>query len=103
MVVEATTFETEARSNTLETVTCGESGSKVKWPKAFKAISLPPWVTAIEAAGNAPSAIASFRMLKALANSASCSWYAEATVAKDLAEICSAATLSERDWLMPGL
>jgi hypothetical protein len=67
MVVVATTFETEARSKRVRGVGCGEVGSYVKWPKARRASSLPSCVTAIEAAGKAWAAMASWRMRKALA------------------------------------
>ncbi len=65
MAVVATTFETEARSNTVAGLTGGDSGSSVKWPKALRATSCPRWVMATEAPGKACWEIASPRIEKA--------------------------------------
>src|SRR5712691_9094391 len=78
MPVVATALETDARSKTLAMVTCGESGSKVNRPKAFRAISFPCEVTAIEAAGKACWAMALCNTSNASVKNASCRSYAGA-------------------------
>ena len=51
-VVVAITLEIDARSNMVSGVTIGESGSYVKRPNAFRATSLPLYVSATDAPGN---------------------------------------------------
>ena len=72
MLVVAITLEIDARSNMVSGVTIGESGSYVKRPNAFRATSLPLYVSATDAPGNARTAMASLTMPNARWKRASC-------------------------------
>src|SRR2546430_12486235 len=72
MAVVATTLVSEARSKMFAVVTSGEAGSYVKRPKAWRATSSPPKVTAIEQAGKTRAAMAFSRMANALRDRSSC-------------------------------
>src|SRR6266404_6710985 len=72
MAVVATTLVSEARSKIFAVVTSGDAGSYVKRPKALRATSSPPKVTAIEQAGKTRAAMAFSTMPKALLKRSSC-------------------------------